>query len=414
MMQPYRSKHTGFVGALLFVIHLPVAAEAAPADAKVATNPPELSSVGSEVPRSNYDGPLDAGAPATIDDAPPSTEPEKPSEAAEPEPAATSGAETDTDTDTGTDTGTETTTAKPQKRPRHRLIYNHLLGLRYNPLGLSSELNIGYRYQLINKDTVLFRDSFIAAQAHTIVTPAFVGAGPRIDIQPAAVLNLSATYDYIGFFGAFGSLQSFPSANDEWHDDVISDLADMDLNYGAGGHQITLSALLQGKVKNVAIRDNPKFYWFDFNLREGDRTFYNQTIDMMVGDRGWAMTNDLDLLYLFDFGLTVGARYTVTQAFYRDEHFAPDEETTNLNGPTHRIGPALIYSFYNRPDQRFNQPSLVLLAQWWAKHRYRTGQEVSTAIPYFVLAFTFKGDLLPHPATWNPKSERRKKKRRAR
>jgi len=424
MKQRYRSKHVGSVGALLFVVHLPLgSAKAAPANAKAATSPPDVSSVDppeeqgtpeTESPESPDDeGPLDADEPDPADDSAPSDEPEP-----EPEPAPeneSEGASAAPELSaTTTDADSETAPAKPLQRPRHRLIYNHQLGLRYNPLGLSSELNIGYRYQLINKDTVLFRDSFIAAQAHTVVTPAYVGAGPRIDIQPAAVLNLSATYDYIGFFGAFGSLQSFPSANAEWHDDVISELADMDLNYGSGGHQITLSALLQGKVKNIAIRDNPKFYWYDFDLRNGDRTFYNQTIDMLVPGRGWAMTNDLDLLYLFDFGLTIGARYTVTQAFYRDEHFAPGEETTNINGPTHRVGPALIYSFYNRPEQRFNQPSLVLLAQWWAKHRYRTGQEVSRAIPYFVLAFTFKGNLLPNPRSWNPKSQRRKKKRRTR
>jgi len=424
MQLRYRSKHVGLVGALL-VIQTPLSSARAAPDAEAATSPPDVSSVEpieelgtteTDNPASpnaddgplNADEPLDADEPAPADERASSDKPEPPPEgepagaSAAPEPAAS------------TETSSATAPLKPPRLPRHRLIYNNLTGFRYNPLGLSNELSIGYRYQLINRDTILFRESFISAQAHTVVTPAYVGAGPRIEVQPAVVLNLSATYDYVRFFGAFGSLQSFPSANAQWHDDVISDLADKDLNYGAGGHQITLSALLQGKVKNVAIRDNPKLYWYDFDLRNGDRTYYNQTIDILVPGRGWAMTNDLDLLYLFDFGLTLGARYTVTQAFYRDEHFAPGEETTNINGPTHRVGPALIYSFYDRPDQRFNQPSLVVLAQWWAKHPYRTGREVSGAIPYFVVAFTFKGDIHPHPATWNPKSERRKKTRRPR
>jgi hypothetical protein len=414
MTQRYRSQFVGFVGALIFTVQLPLgSAKAAPPDDGAATNPAadepsaDEPSADEATPSNGYQGPIEpipsdsSGGPSEAAEAEPT-----PAEPTPDDPPATTPAPKSDKTDD------EDTAPTPSMRPRHSLIYNHTLGLRYNPLGLSSELNIGYRYQLINKDTVLFRDSFIAAQAHTVVTPAYVGAGPRLDIQPAAVLNLSATYDYIGFFGAFGSLQSFPSANAEWHEDVISDLADMDLNYGAGGHQITLSALLQGKFKSIAFRNNPKFYWYDFDLRNGDRTYYSQTIDMLVPDRGWAMTNDLDLLYLFDFGLTLGARYTVTHAFYRDEHFAPGEEKNNINGPTHRIGPAVIYTFFNRPDQRFNQPSLVLLAQWWAKHRYRTGQEVSGAIPYFVLAFTFKGTILPHPATWNPKSERKKKKRK--
>jgi hypothetical protein len=296
-------------------------------------------------------------------------------------------------------------------RPRHRWIYNNLIGARYNPLGLINDLTIGYRYQLIDKDSILFNDSFIAAQAHVIATPAYAGIGPKLDIQPAAVLNLSASYDLLGFFGAFGSLQSFPSATSEWSDTRISELADMDLNYGALAHMVTLSGLLQGKVKNIAVRDNVKFYWSDYALRDGDRVFYSQTLDMLLPDRGWATTNDLDVLYLFDFGLTLGARYTVTHAFFTEEHFDPSEEPVSAFGPTHRLGPALIYTFSKRPDKRFNEPSLIVLPQWWIKHPYRTGQDVHGAIPYFVVAFTFKGDLFPDPATWHAKTEPRKRRR---
>ncbi|MEZ4384523.1 MAG: hypothetical protein R3A79_24555 [Nannocystaceae bacterium] len=290
-------------------------------------------------------------------------------------------------------------------RPRHRWIYTNLIGARYNPLGLINDLTIGYRYQLINKDSILFNESFIAAQAHVIATPAYAGGGPKLDIQPAAVLNLSASYDVLGFFGAFGSLQSFPSATSEWSDTRIGELADMDLNYAALAHMVTLSGLLQGKVKNIAFRDNIKFYWSDYDLRDGDRVFYSQTLDMLLPDRGWAMTNDLDLLYLFDFGLTLGARYTATRAFFTEQHFAPGEEPVSVFAPTHRLGPALIYTFNKRADKRFNEPSLIVLPQWWIRHPYRTGQDVHGAIPYFVVAFTFKGDLYPDPALWNAKSE---------
>ena len=39
------------------------------------------------------------------------------------------------------------------------------------------------------------------------------------------------------------------------------------------------------------------------------------------------------------------------------------------------------------------KPTLYLLAQWWVKHRYRTGQEVSQGLPMIVLGFSFTGDL---------------------
>lgn len=301
-------------------------------------------------------------------------------------------------------------------RPRHRLIYSNLTALRYNPLGLVNEFTAGYRYQLVDKDSVLFNESFLAAQVHTYLTPAYARIGPKIDIQPLALLNLSATYDYTGYFGSFGLNQSFKSPTDVWSDtelDRRDDSGDPAVdNYANTGHFVTLAALLQAKVKNIAIRDNLKFYWADYELRAGDTVSYDQTLDITIPNKGWAMTNDLDVLYLFDFGLTLGARYTLTEAFYQARHFQPAEPISRPNGPTHRVGPALLYTFFNRPHQRFNKPTLIVLTQWWAAHRFRTGQDVSAAVPYLVVGFRFEGDLLPNPATWNEKTEPRRKRRR--
>ena len=304
-------------------------------------------------------------------------------------------------------------------RPRHRIIYSNLTAVRYNPLGLVNEFTGGYRYQLVDKkDSVLFGESFVAAQVHTFLTPAYGRIGPKIDIQPLALLNLSATYDYTGYFGTFGLDQSFKSPTDDWSDSELDrrdELSDPALrNYAHTGHFVTLAALLQAKVKNIAIRNNLKFYWSDYDLRAGDTVMYDQTLDIPLPDRGWAMTNEADLLYLFDFGLTLGARYTVTEAFYQPRHFQPAEPISRPNGPTHRVGPALLYTFFNRPDKRFNKPTIILLMQWWAKHRFRTGEDVSTGVPYLVVGFRFEGDILPNPATWNEKTEPKRKRRRSR
>lgn len=307
--------------------------------------------------------------------------------------------------------------AKPtlDPRPRHRLIYSNLSAVRYNPLGLVNEFTAGYRYQLVDKDSVLFTESFIAAQVHTYLTPAYARIGPKVDIQPLALLNLSATYDYTGYFGSFGLNQSFTSPTDDWSDSELErrdDSGDPAIdNYRNTGHFVTLAALLQAKVKNIAIRDNLKFYWADYELRAGDTVSYDQTLDITIPNKGWAMTNDLDVLYLFDFGLTLGARYTLTEAFYQARHFQPAEPESRPNGPTHRVGPALLYTFFNRPHQRFNKPTLIVLTQWWAAHRFRTGQDVSVAVPYLVVGFRFEGDLLPDPAGWNEKQEPKRKRR---
>lgn len=304
-----------------------------------------------------------------------------------------------------------------RKRPMHRLIYSNLTALRYNPLGLVNEFTGGYRYQLFKKNSLLFRESFVAAQLHTFISPAFGRIGPKIDFQPLALLNLSATYDYTGYFGTFGLNQSFKSPTDDWSDTEIGrrdDSGDPTIdNYVTTGHFVTLAALLQAKVGRIAMRDNVKFYYADYDLRAGDTVSYDQTLDIVVPNKGWTMTNDLDLLYLFDFGLTLGARYTLTQAFYQARHFQPAEPLSRPNGPTHRVGPALLYTFFDRPDKRFNKPTLIVLMQWWAAHRFRTGQDVSAAVPYLAIGFRFEGDILPDPASWHAKTEPKRKRRRA-
>jgi hypothetical protein len=300
-------------------------------------------------------------------------------------------------------------------RPRHRIIYSNLSALRYNPLGLVNEFTAGYRYQLVDKNSLLFNESFIALQLHTYVTPAFGRIGPKLDIQPLALLNLSATYDYTGYFGTFDLNQSFQSPTDDWSDSELQRRGDSDdpalRNYPNRGHFVTLAALLQAKVGKIAIRDNLRFYWSDYELRAGDTVSYDQTLDIAIPDDGWAMTNDLDVLYLANKQLTIGARYTLTEAFYQPRHFQPAEPESRPNGPTHRVGPAVLYTFFNRPHQRFNKPTLIVLVQWWAAHRFRTGQDVSAAVPYFVLGFRFEGDLWPDPASWNKKREPKRKRK---
>lgn len=40
-----------------------------------------------------------------------------------------------------------------------------------------------------------------------------------------------------------------------------------------------------------------------------------------------------------------------------------------------------------------------MIVNWWLEHPYRTGQEVSQAVPYIVLGFAFNGDIWVEDAT---------------
>lgn len=289
---------------------------------------------------------------------------------------------------------------------RHRFIYRNFLAGRVNPLGLVDELTLAYRLQLVMKNTRLFHESFLLAGAHVFATPAFVRLGPTIEIQPAAVLNLSATYDFVGAFGGLTQVTSFPSASSNWGPELIRTGVRDGRSYASTGQLLTLSGLFQFQVGKVAVRNNLRAFWSKMKLREGDRVFYDQATDILAPQGGWVITHDTDAVYLFDFGFRVAVRHTVTHAFYDRSDFRAGEPVSQPNGPTLRVGPALAHTFFDRPGVRFNKPTIFLLAQWWYRHRYRTGTEVSAGVPYAAIGFSFEGDLVPSRADTERKRRR--------
>lgn len=339
--------------------------------------------------------------------APDETTAVEPSTAAEPT-ATTPTPVTPTTTAQGEDDDDDGDGPKRRGLQRHRLVYKNLTALRYNPLGLVNEFTFGYRLQLVDKNTTLFKDSFMAIKAHTFVNPAFGRVGPMFEIQPLALLNLHVIYNAVGYFKTFDQLQTFQSPAVDYSDTKLEE--NTDRRYPGTGHMVTASALLQAKVGRVAVRDNVKFYWVSFDVKadaesgRADTVYYDQTLDILQPNKGWVMTNDVDALYLFDFGLKLGARHTFTHAFYKDSMYLPGESTKNLN-QTHRVGPAILYSppkwrakaakRTGLSRKRWYNPTAFLLAQWWVQHRWRTGQDVSVGIPYILLGFTFEGDFHP-------------------
>lgn len=279
--------------------------------------------------------------------------------------------------------------------PPHRLVYRNFTAARIGPPGLVNETTLGYRAQLVRRPTPLFLESYALVAGKVFMTPAFVRVGPVIEIQPAAVLNLGVSYDFVGTFGNLGQLQSYPSAADRSGPDEFDRNKDAGLSYRTRGHLVTLSGLLQGRVKNIVVRTQTRAMWASFKLRTGDRVFYDQALDIPMGNRGWAIINETDLIYMFP-KLRLAVRHSLTHAFYERRHFAPGEPVSEPNGPTSRLGPAFAYTFFDRPGTRFNRPTVFALSQWWLEHRWRTGEERHAAIPYAAIGFAFEGDIVPH------------------
>lgn len=277
---------------------------------------------------------------------------------------------------------------------KNRLVYTNILAFRYNPLGLEERLWIGWQHRLTDRTDPLWNQANIAILFNPMVTPALARVGATLQVQPLSILRLRATYGYFAWFGNFQYMASFESPHEDHAPSTLDMRQEAGQNYATHGQQVELDALFQIKVKKFALRNDAQAFWNKQKLQGQDDVFYDIRIDAMVPNRGWALVNDTDLLFVTDFGLAAGVRGTLTKAFFPDRVYEQGDPLEDPNGAMYRVGPMLAYSFFDRPGSKFNKPTLVLIPQWNVLHRYRTGQDTHAAIPTLVLAFGFGGQLM--------------------
>lgn len=278
-------------------------------------------------------------------------------------------------------------------RPEHRIEYTSLTAVRLNPLGLSEQLELGYRYRLYEDPAPLFRDAFLGGAAVANLTPSFARLGGKIEIRPLTILLFSAGYYFHGWFGSFDALMSYPSPRADYSDTRAKELGDQGLNAATTGAELELRGQVLAKVGPIVLRSDTKVSSFKVDIPDSDRVFYDSNSDIAVADRGMLIQNDEDLVYFSDFGLVAGARLSVIAAPYRDAAYLPGEPTDDPNGPIVRLGPLMAYTFYDEPESSFNKPTVIAIAGWHLAHRFRTGADVSQAVPYVALAFRVEGNV---------------------
>jgi len=275
---------------------------------------------------------------------------------------------------------------------QHRILYRSLTALQWNPLGIQSDLWLGYRYRLYSNDNPAFRDNFIGPAFIFRINPAFLRIGVGLELQPLTVLTLRAQYEHRAYFGSVGMMQSFASPASEHSDAEMRRRGQAEQNYMGNGHQFILQAVLRAKVGPIAVLNDFAYHHFEMNLWRGDRVFYVSLFDTVAPGSGGVLNNSAHLLWVTKRGWIFGVRYTVTEALYSDEDLAAGGLSDNPNTPSHRLGPMICYAFQGRGSD-WKSPTLVFALNWWLKHRYRAGQVVDQAVPYGVLAFQFNGDL---------------------
>lgn len=161
---------------------------------------------------------------------------------------------------------------------------------------------------------------------------------------------------------------------------------------------------VQVKLGPIVLRDKLQLEYWRMGLSPGDRVFYDVSLDTVLSKNGWVVANDLDVLFMHDFKSWTGtfrgarfiggARYTYVKPFYADGDFAPGDLRTAADNDHHRVGPLVGFTFFDHGYVNFNRPTALVIANWYVDHRFRTGADVSQAVPYFVAAFAFQSDLL--------------------
>ncbi|MET0401661.1 MAG: hypothetical protein ABW123_04620, partial [Cystobacter sp.] len=235
---------------------------------------------------------------------------------------------------------------------RLHTFYRVGVAARANPTGLFTNLSFQLRYRLYESDSPLLKDNFVSVGPVAFVSPAILRGGIGVEFQPLPMLQLSASYEGIGFLGNFNYLQSFNSPNADASDRRQGELGREGGNYSTSGSVLTLAAVAQARLGPIALRVNPRFFNFNLRLRDGDSVFYEPVLDVVVPNGGWVATNDAEVLYLAG-RLSAGLRYSTTGSFYRPEDYPAGELDAGLNPTIHRVGPFLSYTFYDEPKRLF-------------------------------------------------------------
>lgn len=272
------------------------------------------------------------------------------------------------------------------QQSRHSIVWKDTSAVRYNPLGLVTAGELEYRLRMYNSGATIFKN-YISLAATPILSPAYTRLGAKLEIVPIALLSLAVKYEFIQYFGGFDFFQSFPDQTANMSDDALAANGDAGENYSTSGTQLSLIGLLQMKVGPIAVRNRVTVFQNHYELNAGDTVMYDPFLDIVLPGDGWAMTNELDVLYIKR-ALIAGVRHTFVRSFI-------DEVPDDPNASVHRLGPLVLYEVFHRPaGHPLSSIKLLGLFQWYLQHRYRAGQESSAALPYMGVGAILEGTIL--------------------
>lgn len=294
-----------------------------------------------------------------------------------------------------------------------RLMLSDLSIMRVNPLGLETRIRLGVQQRLYLSDKKLTKTNFAFVGLYPKFNPASAQLGVGGELQPLSMFNLRALAEVQQYYGTFGYLQSFTSADANYSDHTLKALKDDPVRapQAAAMFHASIQPMVMAKVGPVALRALVLLDYWNFDGRAGDIAAYEGTFDTLLPDRGWTVSTDTDLLYTGRPHLAIGLRHSSVTPLYRPEHFRSQAAYGAYDGANahQRLGLFAAYTFHDHGPSRFNKPTLIVIASWYLDHKYRLGQPdalptggsaddyTSRAFPYVLVGFAFESDLRKLP-----------------
>src|SRR5690606_22003306 len=110
--------------------------------------------------------------------------------------------------------------------------------------------------------------------------------------------------------------------------------------------------------------------------------------DHILESGNWIYVSDADLLWVEE-RVVIGIRHTAMVA-----QFSQDLAASDPNGPTHRVGPLIVWKVRDARGETVDAMNLIFLANWYLVHTNRTGYDTPQWLSYLGIAFSFEGSFL--------------------
>lgn len=194
------------------------------------------------------------------------------------------------------------------------------LGVRAAPLGLNVTSDTGFRVPIdYGSDSDLFQGLYFEQGLATGLSPAYLWAGPYVEVLPIAVLQLRASAQYAAYFGSLGYLISPLPTDGSGLNYSIPTINDRDTDEGvaARGMMIRFTATPRLRINRIVFTAETTTTWMNMGIQQG---YYEPFHDIVLAPRDRWTTTLPTLGYLFGQDLARTYLLLAARADYTKTH----------------------------------------------------------------------------------------------